>query len=177
MAIYPKTETRRAKRRNGAAYQHRRLRSLTGGLSVITHGRRMEYQRSHSMFLTHWIAETVGTSWSDRASLAPETGRKRRLSRKQKGEYGGRENRARVEPSTRVFCPTPIAPKTQTPRPHPRRPGTSPTSAPTSARDPLNTLFRSVRTYSQSEIPQESTSGKVGDGAPIAPITNLLARD
>ncbi len=41
-----------------------------------------------------------------------------------------------------------IAPKTQTPRPHPRRPGTSPTSAPTSARDPLNTLFRSSRTVS-----------------------------
>jgi hypothetical protein len=29
----------------------------------------------------------------------------------------------------------------------------------------------------QSEIPQESTFGKVEDGAPIAPITNLLARD
>jgi hypothetical protein len=152
MAIYPKTETRRAKRRNGAAYRHRRLRSLTGGHSVITHGRRMEYQRSHSMFLTHWIAETVGTSWSDRASLAPETGPKRHLSRKQKGEYGGRENRTRVEPSTRVFCPTPIAPKTQTPRPHPRRPGTSPTSAPTSARDPLNTLFRISRTVSFSFV-------------------------
>ena len=63
-------------------------------------------------------------------------------------KHGGRKNRTRVKPSTRVFCPTPIAPKTQNPRPHPRRPGTSPTSAPTSARDPLNTLFRSVRTYS-----------------------------
>ena len=68
--------------------------------------------------------------------------------RKQKGEYGGRENRTRVEPSTRVFCPTPIAPKTQNPRPHPRRPGTSPTSAPTSAARPLICYFRSVRTYS-----------------------------
>ena len=29
-----------------------------------------------------------------------------------------------------AFCPTPIAPKTQNPRPHPRRPGTGPTSAP-----------------------------------------------
>jgi hypothetical protein len=71
--MYPKTETTRAKRRNGAAYQHRRLRSLTGGhsLAVITHGRRMdsEYQRSHSMFLAHEFAGTVGTSWSDRASL------------------------------------------------------------------------------------------------------------
>ena len=37
MAIYPKIETRRAKRRNGAAYQHRRRRSLTGGHAVITH--------------------------------------------------------------------------------------------------------------------------------------------
>ena len=53
MAIYPKIETRRVNRRNGTAYQHRRRRSLTGGLSVITHGRRMEYHRSHSMFLTH----------------------------------------------------------------------------------------------------------------------------
>ena len=69
MTIYPKLETRRAKRRNGAAYQHRRLRSLTGGHSVITHGRRMEYQRSHSMFLTHVIAGTASASRSDRASL------------------------------------------------------------------------------------------------------------
>jgi hypothetical protein len=50
---------------------------------------------------------------------------------------GGRETRTRVKPSTRVFRPTPIAPKTQNPRPHPRRPGTSPTSAPTSAARPL----------------------------------------
>ncbi len=152
MAIYPKTKMRRAKRRNGAAYQHRRLRSLTGGHSVITHGRRMEYQRSHSMFLTHGIAGTVGTSWSDRASLAPETGRKRHLSSKQKGEYGGRKNRTRVKPSTRVFCPTPIAPKTQNPRRHPRRPGTSPTSAPTSAARPLICYFRIPRTYSFSKL-------------------------
>jgi len=53
MEIHPIIETRRANRRNGAAYQHRRRRSLTGGHSIITHGRRMEYQRSHSMFLTH----------------------------------------------------------------------------------------------------------------------------
>ena len=69
MAIYPKIETRRAKRRNGAAYQHRRRRSLTGGQAAITHGRRMEYHRSHSMFLTHSIARLTTTSWSDRASL------------------------------------------------------------------------------------------------------------
>ena len=69
MAIYPKIETRRAKRRNGAAYQHRRRRSLTGGHSVIAHGRRMEYQRSRSMFLTHGIARLTAKSWSDRASL------------------------------------------------------------------------------------------------------------
>ena len=55
----------------------------------------------------------------------------------QKGETGGRETRTRVKPSTRVFRPTPIAPKTQNPRPHPRRPGTGPTSAPTSAARPL----------------------------------------
>ena len=69
MAIYPKIETRRAKRRNGAAYQHRRRRSLTGGHSVIAHGRRMEYQRSRSMFLTHGIARLTAKSWSDRALL------------------------------------------------------------------------------------------------------------
>ena len=69
MAIYPKIEMRRANRRNGAAYQHRRRRSLKGGHSVITHGRRMEYQRSHSMFLTHGIARLTAKSWSDRASL------------------------------------------------------------------------------------------------------------
>ena len=69
MAIYPKIETRRAKRRNGAAYQHRRRRSLTGGHSVIAHGRRMEYQRSRSMFLTHGIARLTAKSWSDRASF------------------------------------------------------------------------------------------------------------
>ena len=38
MAIYPKIEMRRAKRRNGAAYQHRRRRSVTGRHAVITHG-------------------------------------------------------------------------------------------------------------------------------------------
>ena len=70
--------------------------------------------------------------------VGPETGRKRHLSSNQKAKQdGGRENRTRVEPSTLVFCPTPIAPKTQNPRPHPRRPGTGPTSAPTSAARPL----------------------------------------
>ena len=69
MDIHPIIETRRAKRRNGAAYQHRRRRSLTGGHSIITHARRMEYQRSHSMFLTHGLAGTARSSWSDRASL------------------------------------------------------------------------------------------------------------
>jgi hypothetical protein len=53
MDIPPIIETRRAKRRNGAAYQHRRRRSLTGGHSIITHGRRTEYHRSHSVFLAH----------------------------------------------------------------------------------------------------------------------------
>ena len=69
MDILPIIETRRAKRRNGAAYQHRRRRSLTGGHAAITHGRRMEYHCSHSMLLTHSIARLTATSWSDRASL------------------------------------------------------------------------------------------------------------
>ena len=69
MDIHPIIETRRAKRRNGAAYQHRRRRSLTGGHSVIAHGCRMEYQRSRSMFLTHVIARLTAKSWSDRTSL------------------------------------------------------------------------------------------------------------
>ena len=56
MAIYPKIETRRAKRRNDAAYQHRRLRSLTGGHSIIIHRRHMEHQRSRGMFLRFGVA-------------------------------------------------------------------------------------------------------------------------
>ena len=82
--------------------------------------------------------------------VAPETGPKRHLSSKQKGETGRGtcEESNSGEAPPLVFCPTPIAPKTQNPRPHPRL-RTSPTSAPTSARDPLNTLFRSVRTYSK----------------------------
>jgi hypothetical protein len=59
------------------------------------------------MLVTHWIAETAFTSWSDRASLAPETGWKRDLSRQQKGEYGGRENRTRVEPPHGSFVRLP----------------------------------------------------------------------
>jgi hypothetical protein len=51
---------RRATRRNRAAYQHRRRRSLTGGHADITRGRRMEYHRSHSRFLTHQIAGSHG---------------------------------------------------------------------------------------------------------------------
>ena len=115
MAIFPKIEMRRAKRRNGAAYQHHRRRSLTGGHSVITHGRRMECQRSHSMFLTHGIAGTVGTSWSDRALLPRKRARNAISHRIKKAKQdGGRKNRTRVRPSTRVYCPTPIAPKTKT---------------------------------------------------------------
>jgi hypothetical protein len=149
MAIYPKTETRRAKRRNGAAYQHRRLRSLIGGHSVITHGRRMEYQRSHSMFLTHGIAGTVGTSWSDRA-LLPRKRARNAISHRIKRRIRGGKNRTRVKPSTRVFCPTPIAPKTKT---HVRThvdPGRAPRRHPHLRETPRNTLFRSVRTYSRS---------------------------
>ena len=152
MAIYPKTETRRAKRRNGAAYQHRRLRSLTGGHSVITHGRRMEYQRSHSMFLTHWIAGTVSASWSDRASLAPETGRKRLSPGSKKANPGGgRENRTRVRPSTRSFVRLPSHPKQ---KPHVRThvdPGRAPRRHPHLRRDPLFTI-QNVRTYSDLDL-------------------------
>jgi hypothetical protein len=84
MAIYPKIETRRAKRRNGAAYQHRRRRSLTGGQAAITHGRRMEYHRSHSMFLTHSIARLTTTSWSDRASLPRKRARSAHVKKSEK---------------------------------------------------------------------------------------------
>jgi hypothetical protein len=93
----PKTETRRAKRRNGAAYQHRRLVPSLADTHVITHGRRMEYQRSHSMVLT--IAGAASASWSDRAfKLLP---RKRAgnapSQRTQTAKQGrGRENRTRV---------------------------------------------------------------------------------
>ncbi len=58
---------------------------------------------------------------------------------KQKGETGRGlvRNRTRVEPSLLVFVRLLSHRKNPLkPRPHPRRPGTSPTSAPTSARDP-----------------------------------------
>jgi hypothetical protein len=84
MAIYPKIETRRVNRRNGTAYQHRRRRSLTGGLSVITHGRRMEYERSHSMFLTHSIARLTTKSWSDRASLPRKRARSAHVQKRER---------------------------------------------------------------------------------------------
>ena len=84
MAIYPKIETRRAKRRNGAAYQHRRRRSLTGGQAAITHGRRMEYHRSHSMFLTHSIARLTTKSWSDRASLPRKRARSAHVQKRER---------------------------------------------------------------------------------------------
>ena len=119
-----------------------------GGHSVITHGRRMEYQRSHSMFLTRWIAGTAGTSWSDRASLP----RKRAGNAISPGSKKATTGGVRIEPGWSPphgsFVRLLIAPKTQNPRPHPRRPGTSPTSAPTSARDPLLYAIQSVRTYS-----------------------------
>ena len=125
MAIYPQTETRRAKRRNGAAYKHRRLRSLTGGHSVITHGRRMECQRSHSMFLTHGIAGTVGTSWSDRALLPRKRARNAisHRSKKAKQDGGLVRNRTRVKPLHWSFVRLLSHPKQK------------PTSAPTSTRD------------------------------------------
>ena len=75
MAIYLKIEMRRAKRRNGAAYQHRRRRSLAGGHAAITHGRRMEYHRPHSMLLTHSIARLTATSWSVIVPRCPGNGR------------------------------------------------------------------------------------------------------
>ncbi len=53
VGIHPVIEMRRATcEMVRHAYQHRRRSSLTGGHSVITHGRRMEYQRRHSMLLT-----------------------------------------------------------------------------------------------------------------------------
>ncbi len=68
------------------------------------------------------------------------------IESKRRKDGGGRKNRTQARPSTRVFCPTPIAPKT-------------PTSAPTSTRDgphvgthicarPLTKCYSSVRTYS-----------------------------
>ena len=153
MTIYPKLETRRAKRRNGAAYQHRRLRSLTGGHSVITHGRRMEYQRSHSMFLTHVIAGTASASRSDRASL-PRKWAGNAISRgsKKAKQDGTSENRTRVTPLHTGLLSDSYRTQTQNPRRHPRRPGMRPTSAPTSARDPLyanpEVLERTLRTLS-----------------------------
>jgi hypothetical protein len=148
MAIYPKTETRRAKRRNGAAYQHRRLRSLTGGHSVITHGRRMEYQRSHSMFLTHGIAGTVSASWSDRALLP----RKRAANAISPGSKKANTGGVRIEPGWSPphgsFVRLLSHPKHKT---HVRThvdPGRAPRRHPHLRRDPLFAI-QNVRTYSQ----------------------------
>jgi hypothetical protein len=98
--------------------------------------------------------------------VAPETGRKRHLQRIKKAKQGRRETRTRVKPSTRVFCPTPIAPKTQNPRPHPRRPGTGPTSAPTSARDPL--------LYAISEVLERTLAGLLSAGPQCSSAQSAL---
>ena len=81
-------------------------------------------------------------------------------------KQGRRETRTRVKPSTLVFCPTPIAPKTQNPRPHPRRPGTGPTSAPTSAARPLIRYFRIPRTVSRSSLRTLKLKGRASNRSP-----------
>jgi hypothetical protein len=55
-AIHLSIGTRVQKRRNGAAHQHRRRRSLPGGHATIIHRRRMKHQRCWSMFLPYGIA-------------------------------------------------------------------------------------------------------------------------
>ena len=104
MATYPMIETRKAKRRNGAAYQHRRLRSLTGGHSVITHGRRMEYQRSHSMLFTHGIARLTTTSWSDRTSLPRKRARSAHGQKARKCHCTQKESNTRLTGPDRLAC-------------------------------------------------------------------------
>jgi hypothetical protein len=92
----------------------------------------------HGPIVLRWPRKRAGNAISHRIKKAKQD--------------GGRKNRTRVKPSTLVFCPTPIAPKTQNPRPHPRRPGTGPTSAPTSAARPLICYFRIPRTVSPDQI-------------------------
>jgi hypothetical protein len=50
-------EMRCARRRNGAAYQHYRRRSVTGRHAIIIHRRHMEYRRSQGMFLSFGLQD------------------------------------------------------------------------------------------------------------------------
>jgi hypothetical protein len=110
MAIYPKIEMRRAKRRNDAAYQYRRRRSLTGGHAATTHGRRIEYHRSHSMFLTHLIARLTTTSWSDRASLPWKRARSAHGQKARKCHKSQKESNSRLTGPDRLVSTYRCAP-------------------------------------------------------------------
>ena len=92
------------------------------------------------MLVTHWIAGTACTSWSDRASLPRNRAGNAISPGSKKAKQDGtceESNPGGALPTG--LCPTPFRtdPNPLEPRRHPRRPGTSPTSAPTSARDPL----------------------------------------
>ena len=131
-------------------------------VSVITHGRRMEYHRSHSMFLTHEFAGTVGTSWSDRASLPRKRARagnaiSHRIKNLKAKQDGGRKNRSN---SGEALLTGLLSDSHRTQN-------TKPTSAPTSTRDEphvgthicgetpytlRSTLFRISRTFSEALV-------------------------
>ena len=125
-AIRPCIEISRPKRRNGAAYLHRHRRSRTGGHAIITNGRHMGYRCSRTMLVTHWIAGTACTSWSDRASLTRKRAGNAISRSKKANQEGGRGNRTRVTPLHTGLLSDSYRTQTQNPRRHPRRPGMAP---------------------------------------------------
>ena len=110
-------------------FSHRRTRNYhqwaSHGVPLLSDHARYALDRRNRMYVM------VRSGFAD-----PETGRKRHL-KEQKGEPGrGRGNRTRVTPLHTGLLSDSYRTQTQNPR-HPRRPGMRPTSAPTSARDPL----------------------------------------
>ncbi len=69
MDIRLNIEMRCARRRNGAAYQHYRRRSVTGRHAIIIHRRHMEYQRSRGHIPNALDCKAAAESSSDRASF------------------------------------------------------------------------------------------------------------
>ena len=102
MATYTKIEMRRAKRRNGAAYQHRRRRSLTGGHAVITLG-------------VAWSASSLKTcslrirsqdsppSHGPIVLRCPENGREASMVKKRESVTGLRRNRTHAVRASTVW--------------------------------------------------------------------------
>jgi hypothetical protein len=68
-------ELRCARRRNGAAYQNYRRRSVTGGHAIILHPRHMERTNALGARAYALDCKSAAESWSDRASFPGKRGR------------------------------------------------------------------------------------------------------